>query len=59
MYEFRPATDRIKLMRLLIRDRVIEIDTERVITVTEAYKKYAKVPRSSNSRWRPMTSVPR
>ena len=44
MYEYKPVTDRIKQMRQLIRDRVIEIDTERVMSLTEAYKKYANVP---------------
>ena len=44
MYEYKPVTDRIKHMRQLVRDRVIEIDSERVMSVTEAYKKYAKVP---------------
>ncbi len=44
MYEFKPTTDRIKLMRQLVRDRVIEIDTERVMNLTESYKKNAKMP---------------
>jgi len=44
MYEFSPVTDRIKLMRQYVRNRVIEIDTERVINITDSYKKNAKVP---------------
>jgi pyruvate formate-lyase/glycerol dehydratase family glycyl radical enzyme len=44
MYEYRPATDRIKQMRQLVRDRVIEIDTERAMNITASYKKNAKVP---------------
>jgi hypothetical protein len=44
MYTFRPTTDRIKHMRQRIRDRVIEIDSERVMNITESYKTYAKMP---------------
>jgi pyruvate formate-lyase/glycerol dehydratase family glycyl radical enzyme len=43
MYEFRPATDRIKLLRELIRDRVLRIDAERAVIWTEANKKYENV----------------
>ncbi|MFC1532748.1 pyruvate formate lyase family protein [Thermodesulfobacteriota bacterium] len=39
MYKFRPATDRIKLMRRLIRDRVIQADAERALITTESYKR--------------------
>ncbi len=39
MYTFRPATDRIKLLRQLIRDRVIRTDAERALITTESYKK--------------------
>ncbi len=39
MYEFRPATDRIKLMRELIRDRVIRTDAEKALIITESYKR--------------------
>ncbi|MBF7095618.1 glycyl radical protein [Alkalibacter mobilis] len=46
MYEFRPVTERIKLMRRLVRDRVISVDAERVELITQAYKKYEKVPPS-------------
>jgi pyruvate formate-lyase/glycerol dehydratase family glycyl radical enzyme len=40
----RPVTERIKLMRQVVRDRVIDIDMERAMNLTVAYKKYAKVP---------------
>ena len=39
MYTFRPATDRIKLMHRLIRDRVIQTDAERALIATESSKK--------------------
>ena len=35
----RPITDRIKLMRQLVRDRVIKNDAERALIITESYKK--------------------
>jgi pyruvate-formate lyase len=44
MYEFKPVTDRIKHLRQLVRERVIEIDTERAMNITASYKRYAKVP---------------
>ena len=44
MYEFSPATDRILLMREKIRDRVLRNDAERMIIVTESYKKYEHMP---------------
>ncbi len=43
MYEFRPATDRIKHMRQLIRDRVIQSDAERALIITESNKKNENV----------------
>ncbi|NMA37004.1 MAG: hypothetical protein GX942_01725 [Papillibacter sp.] len=43
MYKFRPATDRIKYMRELIRDRVIRNDAERMMIITDAYKKNENV----------------
>ena len=43
MYEFSPATERIKYMRELIRDRVIRNDAERMKIITDAYKKYDNV----------------
>jgi len=39
MYTFRPATCRIKQMRELIRDRVIQTDAERALITTESYKR--------------------
>jgi pyruvate formate-lyase/glycerol dehydratase family glycyl radical enzyme len=39
MYKFRPATDRIKLMHQLIRDRVIRTDAERALIVTLSNKR--------------------
>lgn len=44
MVEFKPVTDRIQHFRTLIRDRVIAVDTQRMELVTQAYKKYDKVP---------------
>jgi formate C-acetyltransferase len=44
MYEFRSVTERAKKFRDLVRNRVIEIDTERAVNVTEAYKQYANMP---------------
>ncbi|NLO48256.1 MAG: hypothetical protein GX111_08070 [Clostridiales bacterium] len=38
MYPFRPVSDRIALMREKIRDRVIQLDSERALIVTDAYK---------------------
>ena len=38
MYQFRPVSDRIAVMRQKIRDRVIQTDSERAMIVTEAYK---------------------
>jgi len=43
MYEFKPATDRIKYMRELIRDRVIRSDAERALITTESYKRNENV----------------
>ncbi|WP_374058616.1 pyruvate formate lyase family protein [Alkalibacter rhizosphaerae] len=39
MYEFRPATNRILHMRELIRDRVIQTDSERAMIITESYQR--------------------
>ena len=39
MYKFKPATDRIKLMHQLIRDRVIQTDAERALITTESSKR--------------------
>jgi Pyruvate formate lyase-like len=44
MYEVGPSTDRIVQMRELIRDRVLAIDAERALNVTESYRKNHMVP---------------
>ena len=41
---FGPVTDRIAQMRELVRDRVIAIDAERALNITESYKKNLLVP---------------
>ncbi|HHT16615.1 MAG TPA: hypothetical protein GXZ77_02695 [Papillibacter sp.] len=38
MYNFRPVSSRIARMRDRIRNRVIQLDSERALIVTEAYK---------------------
>lgn len=43
MYEFKPATDRIWAMRERIRDRVLQLDSERGVLITEASKQYENV----------------
>jgi hypothetical protein len=43
MYQFKPATQRIRKMRERIRDRVIRCDAERAVIITEASKKYENV----------------
>ncbi len=43
MYEFKPASDRIWAMRERIRDRVLELDSERGVLITEAAKKYENI----------------
>jgi pyruvate-formate lyase len=43
MYEFRPATDRIKQIRELVRSRVIRFDAERALIATESNKRYENV----------------
>ena len=44
MYKFRAITPRIEKFKNAVRDRVLEIETERAIIVTEAYKKYMYYP---------------
>ena len=44
MGEQRPLTDRIVQMRELIRDRVIAVDAERGVNITESYKRNLMVP---------------
>lgn len=43
MYQFKPATDRIMKFRERIRDRVLRLDSERGVLITEASKKYENV----------------
>ena len=43
MYTFRPATERIRKMRELIRDRVIRGDAERALITAEALQKYKNI----------------
>src|SRR5699024_9522837 len=43
MYQFKPATDRILKFRERIRDRVLRLDSERGVLITEASKKYENV----------------
>ncbi len=43
MYQFKPATDRIRRMRERIRDRVLRCDAERAVILTEASKKYENI----------------
>lgn len=40
MYEFGPVTDRVKRIHERVRNRVIQIDAERALIITDAYKKY-------------------
>ncbi|MCL2125831.1 MAG: hypothetical protein FWH33_07570 [Oscillospiraceae bacterium] len=44
MYNFKPISPRIKKFREAVRNRVVEIETERAYIVTEAYKKYKDHP---------------
>ncbi len=44
MHKFGPTTDRIARMRELVRDRVIAIDAERALNITESYRKNLLVP---------------
>lgn len=48
MYQFKPATQRIRKMRERIRDRVIRCDAERAVIITEASKNTKTSSRSSN-----------
>ncbi|MBR6654227.1 MAG: hypothetical protein IKL27_05770, partial [Oscillospiraceae bacterium] len=40
MYQFRPVSERMKLMRELVRNRVYHIDSENPVIMTRAAKKY-------------------
>lgn len=44
MHDLRPVTDRIGHMRELVRDRVIAIDAERALNITESYRRNLLVP---------------
>ena len=44
MHELGPVTDRIAQMRELIRDRVIAVDAERGVNITESYRRNLMVP---------------
>ena len=44
MYQFRPVTPRIEKFREAVRNRTLEIETERALIVTEAFKKYKHYP---------------
>jgi formate C-acetyltransferase len=51
MYEFKPITPRIGKLRDLIRNRVIPVDSERAVTITESYKRNeATVPMIKRAR---------
>lgn len=44
MYHFKSISDRVETMHRLIRDRVIQYDSERAIILTESYRKNEHVP---------------
>ena len=44
MYELRGVTPRIKDLADKVRNRVVRVDAERTVIMTEAYKKYEKMP---------------
>ena len=44
MHTFAPVTERIAHMRELVRDRVVAIDAERAVNVTESYRNNLAVP---------------
>ena len=43
MYQFRPVTERMKVMHDRVRDRYFQVDSERSVIITNAYKKYENV----------------
>ncbi len=43
MYQFRPVTERMKVMHERVRDRYFQVDSERSVIITNAYKKYENV----------------
>ena len=40
MYQFKPVTKRIQHMHDLIRDRVIQVDSERAMITTDVVRDY-------------------
>ena len=40
MYNFRPVSDRMKIMHERVRERIFHVDCERSMIVTAASKKY-------------------
>lgn len=40
MYQFGPVTERVQRLHDKVRDRLIRIDAERALIITQAYKKY-------------------
>jgi formate C-acetyltransferase len=43
MYQFRPVSERMKLMHERVRERIFHVDSERSLIVTKASKKYESV----------------
>ncbi len=43
MYQFRPVSDRMKVMRERTRERIFHVDSERPMIITRASKKYESV----------------
>ena len=43
MYQFKPVTKRIQHMHDLIRDRVIQVDSERAMITTDVVRDYEPV----------------
>ncbi len=44
MYEFAPVSERIMRMRERIRNRIVQIDEERVQITTDCYKENGNLP---------------
>jgi formate C-acetyltransferase len=50
MYQFRPVTERMKVMKERVRERIFHVDAERSLIVTRASKKYeSAVPAIKNA----------
>ena len=43
MYQFRPVTERMRVMHEKVRDRMFQVDSERSMIITKAYQKYENV----------------